>query len=344
MKKISPEDYGYRIGEYEKGEHNQITDVPGVKVGHCTYDKGRCHTGVTVILPVEGSVYAKKPVAAVYVLNGYGKTAGTVQIDELGVLESPVALTNTLNVGKVLDALTEYTITTEAMSGRSVLSFNGVAGETNDSRINDITVRPIGFDEVMQAVSEADTEFAEGSYGAGRGTVCMGLKGGIGSSSRIIPFGKEQFTIGVLVQSNFGRTEDLMIAGDPVGRRITKQLESFSEADQGSIMIVLGTDLPLTERQLKRVLKRSAAGLVRTGSCMGHGSGDVMIGFSTGNCLPDRYTHRFVEMKAFPENQLDAVFRAAAECTEEAIICSLLNADACEGLHGEIYHSLREFL
>lgn len=342
--KIVPEDYGYTIGRMEHGEHNQITDVPGVKVGHYTVDEGENHTGVTVILPVEGSVYVKKPVAATYVLNGYGKTAGTVQIDELGVLESPIALTNTLNVGKVLDALTEYTITTEAMASRPVYSFNGVVGETNDCLINRITNRPIGFDEVMEAIACADVTFEEGAVGAGRGTVCMGLKGGIGSSSRIIPFGKEKFTIGALVQSNFGSTENLILAGNHIGERIAKQLENPAESDKGSIMIVVGTDLPLTERQLKRVLKRAAAGLVRTGSYMGHGSGDIFLGFTTGNCLPDKYIERFQEFRVFPENRMDKVFVATAEAVEEAIICSLLNAEACTGIKGETYHALREFL
>ncbi len=343
MKRV-PEDYGYTIGTMKHGERNQITDVPGVKVGHVTVDRNDVHTGVTVILPVEGSIYMKKPVAASYVLNGYGKTAGTIQIDELGVIESPIALTNTFNVGKVLDGLVEYTITTEMMASRSVWSFNGVVGETNDSRINNMVIRPIGAEEVMEAIVTSDKTFEEGAVGAGRGTVCMGLKGGIGSSSRIIPFAKNEYTIGALVQSNFGSTEDLMIAGDPIGKRIAEKLKNPAMEDKGSIMIVIGTDLPLSERQLKRVLKRAAVGLARTGSYMGHGSGDVIIGFTNGNTMPDTYLKRFVPMQAMPENFMDTVFRAAAESVEEAIICSLLNADACTGRNGEIYHSLREFL
>lgn len=336
-------EYGYKIGSGIPGAENSITDVPGVKVGHTTVEHGDNKTGVTVILPCE-DVYGQKPVAAVYTLNGYGKTAGTIQIEELGVLETPIALTNTLNVGKVLDGLVEYTLQECRKRGRTLTSVNPVVGETNDSRINQITSRAVEKEDVLQAIDHADKAFEQGAVGAGRGTVCFGLKGGIGSSSRVFAFGGREYTVGVLVQSNFGSMEDMMLCGEPIGQRICEAVRPKEMEDKGSIMIVVGTDLPISSRQLRRVLKRATAGLVRTGSFMGHGSGDVFLGFSTGNCMKEKKGEELIPFFVFPENQLNLVFRQTAEAVEEAILNSLVCAETDCGRSGEVFHSLKEFL
>ncbi len=367
-------EYGYVVGTGRPGRRNLITDVPGVKVGHCTVDTDQNQTGVTVILPCEGLVYGKKPLAAVYALNGFGKTMGSIQVEELGTLETPIALTNTLNVGRVADALVEYTCIQCGKAGVEMHSVNPVVGETNDSRINHIRHRAVGEAEVLEAIARADEIFAQGAVGAGAGTVCFGLKGGIGSSSRIVSFGGKQYTVGVLVQSNFGSLQDLDICGDLVGEKIV-QMRAAQEAgsqkavegqeagsraavqirtsgrewihaheDKGSIMIVLATDVPLDARQLKRVLKRAAVGLVRTGSYMGHGSGDVFLGFTNGNFMPDQEEEQLTAIRCFPEGQINLLFRAAAEATQEAIYNSLIYADRRMGIDGRIYHSLREYL
>lgn len=355
-------EYGYVVGTGKPGAQNLITDVPGVKVGHCTVNTDQNQTGVTVILPCEGLVYVKKPLAAVYALNGFGKTMGSIQIEELGTLETPIALTNTLNVGRVADALVEYTCVQCGKAGVEVRSVNPVVGETNDSRINRIRYRAVGKTEVMEAIACADVTFEQGAVGAGAGTVCFGLKGGIGSSSRVFSFGGKQYTVGILVQSNFGSLQDLHVCNDPLGEKIariqagqaqetvqvagqTAGREWFQAAeDKGSIMIVLATDAPLDTRQLRRVLKRAAVGLIRTGSYLGHGSGDVLIGFTNGNYMPEREEEELIRMECFPENQLNLFFRAAAEATEEAIYNSLVYADEAIGIDGEVFHSLREYL
>ena len=311
--------YGYKVGSIPCGKANLITDVPGVKVGHCTVEENGHKTGVTAVIPCDGNVFVKKPVASVFTLNGYGKTAGTIQIEELGVIETPICLTNTLNVGKVSDALVEYTIQKCAGDHIKVRSINPV-------------------------VASASEAFEQGCVGAGRGTVCCGLKGGIGSSSRVLDFAGKTYTLGALVQSNFGRMEDLMICGQPVGNRIAQELHPKNSKDEGSIMIIIGTDIPLSARQLKRVLKRAAVGLVRTGSYMGHGSGDVFIGFTNENYLPAAGKEKLLSISCFPEDRLDLVFRMAAESVEEAICNSLIYAHQENGVDGKIYHCLSEFL
>ena len=334
--------YGRTVGTLPTGKRNLITDVAGVRVGHSTINRKATHTGVTVILPVEGKVYKHRPVAASYVLNGFGKTVGTVQLDELGCLETPIALTNTLCAGRVADALVTYTLE----HNKSATSVNPVVGETNDGRINQIRTRAVTEDHVRAAMSAAGEDFAQGCVGAGTGTVCFGLKGGIGSASRVVELCGSSYTLGVLVQSNFGLMEDLLVCGEPVGTRIAAQLGAKGAADedeQGSIMVVVATDAPLTSRQLRRVLKRASMGLARTGSHRGNGSGDVFLGFSTGNILPRR-EKKPLDLHVLPDGALDPLFRASGEATEEAILNSLVAAQATKGLEGSIYHGLAEFL
>ena len=334
MEKKRMADYGVQVGTMEKGPRNKISDVPGVLVGHCTIDTADHQTGVTVILPGPENPFLYKPVAASFVLNGFGKTLGLVQIDELGTLETPIALTNTLNVGKVHDALVEYMLRRCAQDKTPVYSINPVVCECNDAGLNDIRVRVVGEQEVFAAIEDAREDFAEGAVGAGRGTVCHSLKGGIGSASRQFELDGQTYTIGVLVQSNHGRLEDLMVDGKPVGRQLKNRLES-EPVDKGSIIMIVATDLPVSDRQLKRIIKRCSVGLARLGSYIGHGSGEIMVGFTTANRVEYKEKRGIVSQRILNEGKIDFAFRAVAEATEEAVLNSLAAADGVIGWKGK---------
>ena len=325
----------------QKGARNKISDVRGVSVGHYTVDTPTHHTGVTVMLPCPEEsdfIFTHKMPAAAVVLNGYGKSQGLVQIQELGTLETPIALTNTLNVGRVHDALVEYMVRQVEKRGVELRSVNPVVGECNDASLNRITERVIGIPEVMSAIESAGADFEEGDVGAGKGTTCFGLKGGIGSASRVFQVGTERYTLGVLVQSNFGSTENLRIDGQPVGRRILQEITP-SALDKGSIMIVMATDLPASDRQLTRIIKRAGVGLARMGSYWGHGSGDIVIGFSTAQRISTEEQAGTVPFRMLNEEYIDTVFQAMADATEEAVLRSMLQADAVGNRR-----SLKEFL
>ena len=343
------ESYGLSVGSLPHGQRNSIADVADVKVGHSTIeDPGRgLHTGVTVVVPCEGPVFSTRPVAAAHSLNGFGKTCGTVQVAELAYLETPIALTGTMNVGRVVDALVENALREEERAGRALpQSVNPVVGETNDGRISRIQARPVGTKEVLAAIDNASKDFAHGAVGAGRGTVCFGLKGGIGSSSRLVEVGGRAWTVGVLVQTNFGRMPDLMVCGRHMGPQILERIAEDTDADapeKGSVMVVVATDAPLSSRQLGRVIRRATVGLVRCGSYMGHGSGDIFLGFTTGLSMGAE-DGKLPARERVPEESLDAFFRACAEATEEAVLDSLVSAEAATGLDGTVYHSLTEFL
>ncbi len=310
-----------------KGPRNLISDVAGVTVGHYTVDEPRHHTGVTVILPApqEPFLFTHKLIAAGAVLNGYGKTQGLIQIDELGTLETPIALTNTLNIGKVHDALVQYMADEAKKRGVKLRSVNPVVGECNDSALNEITERVIEKEHVFAAIKSAGPEFALGDVGAGKGTTCFGLKGGIGSASRVFTVGEETYTLGVLVQSNFGEMANLRVDGEPIGREMARKL-SASEPDKGSVMIVVATDMPVTARQLKRILRRAGVGLARLGSFWGHGSGDIVIGFSTAQRLREEERRGTVALRALNEEYINIPFEAMADATEEAVLRSMLEA------------------
>lgn len=333
--------FGVTIGNGKTGPLNKITDVRGVKVGHMTVDTPEHKTGVTVILPCEDNPFTNKLTAAAYVHNGFGKTTGIVQIEELGTLETPIALTNTLNVGKVQDALVDYMLKLCGREGVKVTSINPVVGECNDSELNRIVERVIGREEVINAINTAGSDFEEGDVGAGKGTVCFGLKGGIGSSSREITIGRETYTIGVLVQSNFGATANLVIDHKPVGEMLTGEIEKAVE-DRGSIMMIIATDLPVSDRQLKRMIKRAGVGLSRCGSLMGHGSGDIMIGFTTQNRIPMESPESVLSLKILKESCLAEAFSAVADATEEAILNSMASAKTVRGWSGKTRYSLAD--
>lgn len=334
--------YGIKIGVMVPGTFNNITDVPGVKVGHTTLIKGdSIRTGVTAILPFDGNVFQNKIPGAVFVANGFGKLAGSTQVNELGNIETPIVLTNTLNVSTAMDALIEYTLNQKG--NEEVASVNAIVGETNDGFLNDIRGRHVSKADVFSAIKNASSgDFAQGTVGAGTGTVCFGFKGGIGSSSRKLPASLGGYTIGVIVQSNFGGV--LQIDGVPVGEELGK----FSFRDKllnnmdGSCMIVVATDAPLDHRNLYRLTKRAFLGLGKTGGIASNGSGDYVIAFSTdpGLRIPYDSNDPLLTQKLLNNDETSPLFMAAIEATEEAIINSLFTATSVKGIRGHNVESI----
>lgn len=332
-------DLGVEVGIFPPGPWNAITDVEGVRVGQVTVVEGtRVNTGVTAIRPHPGSIYHERVPAAIYVGNGFGKLIGVTQVRELGELETPILLTCTLCVWKAADALVEWALEQEGMEG--VRSLNAVVGETNDGGLNDIRNRPITAAHVREALEIASSgPVAEGSVGAGRGTRAFGWKGGIGTSSRVLPESLGGFTVGVLVQSNFGGI--LTMAGAPVGRELGRYsfrqaVEAGGQGDtdkgQGSIMMVVATDAPLSPLKLERLAKRAVLGLARTGSFAGNGSGDYVIAFSTAAGVRRTLGEEWTESIEVPNSGLSALFEGTVEATEEAIYNSLLKATTVSGM------------
>ena len=314
--------FGIAPGPMPTGPLNAITDVPGVAVGQVTLDRGdTIRTGVTAILPHAGNIFAEKVPAGIFVANGFGKLMGLSQVRELGEIETPIMLTNTLNVPEAAAAIIEHTLSQPGNEG--VRSVNAVVGETNDGGLNDIRARALSIADARRAIAEARPgPVQEGAVGAGRGTIAFGYKGGIGTSSRRTP---EGFTVGVLVQSNYGGR--LILAGVPIPPPPGKTAARVS-AD-GSIMIVVATDAPLSDRNLTRLAARAMAGLARTGSAFSNGSGDYAIAFSTADSVR-RTAARRAASTAYPELGNEAttpLFIAAADATEEAIANSLLAAE-----------------
>lgn len=330
------------IGILPKGRQNKISDVPGVRVGHTTIDTENHKTGVTVVLPPGKNPFTEKLVGASFVLNGFGKTQGLVQVDELGSIETPIALTNTLNVGLVHDALVEYMIDICNRDGVRLTSVNPIVCECNDASLNDIQNRAVKKEHVFSAIENACADFEEGDVGCGKGTTCHGFKGGVGSASRTLTIDGCVYTVGVLAQTNHGSMRDLRLDGSPVGKRLYESLQD-NKPDKGSCIMIVATDLPVSDRQLKRIIKRCAIGLIRPGSYLGHGSGDIFVGFSTANRIssdaPD-----ITDVKILKESKLDLAFRACGEAAEEAVIKSMLNAETVTGFNGSRRVSLCEYL
>ncbi|WP_078381907.1 DmpA family aminopeptidase [Sutcliffiella halmapala] len=338
-------DYGVKIGHLEPGYHNAITDVAGVTVGHVTLSDKMMQTGVTAILPHQGNVFKEKLIASSHVINGFGKTMGTIQLAELGTLETPILLTNTLNVGTVADALIDYMLERNPEIGRTTGTVNPIVGECNDMFLNDIRAKFVKSEHVLQAVENTSTEFEEGAVGAGTGMLCYSLKGGIGSASRIMELNHGKYTIGVLVLSNFGILSDLRINGKAVGQELKEAMdESYKEEDKGSIMIIVATDLPVSERQLNRIIKRSVTGLSRTGSIITNGSGEIVIGFSTATKIPHEKPEYCLSLPMIHEEEIDLAFRAVGEATEEAILNSLITAEAIVGREGNKRPALKDLI
>lgn len=342
-------DYGFAVGKLPTGKHNSITDVPGVTVGHVTLhtdtQDSSVRTGVTAILPHGGNVFREKVAAASYVINGFGKTTGLVQVNELGTVESPIMLTNTFSVPAVTEGALQYMMEMDAGIGEQAGSINIVTGECNDRLLNDMRGLHVRPKHAVEAIRQAtgDRPVAEGAVGAGTGMVCFGCKGGIGSSSRRITMSGKDCHIGVLVLTNFGRAEDLTILGQPVGAHLRdKAMERGRGNNDGSIIIVLGTDVPMDARQLRRVAKRAGIGLARTGSIAHHGSGDIVIAFSNGNRFQHEPEADLVSSTILREDGplMSECFRAAADATEEAIYNSLFMAESTRGHNGSEVQAL----
>lgn len=340
-------------GGLPSGPNNAITDVAGVRVGHTTLisgegplvpGEGPVRTGVTVVLPHGGNLFRQKVRAAVHTINGFGKVCGFEQVRELGTIEAPIALTNTLNVGLVADALAQYAIRQSPEIGIRTSSVNVVVGETNDSYLNDLQGRHVRAEHVWAAIEAASAgAVREGVVGAGTGTGCFGWKGGIGTASRLLSPEAGAFTLGVLVQSNFGSPRDLTVRGVPVGLHIQPPRPSRASAqDKGSVMIVLATDAPLSARQLRRLCVRAAAGLARTGSHYGHGSGDFVIAFTTAYRIEHKPAWVTTTQAALADEPkvMDALFRAVAQSVEEAVLNSLCRAETLVGRDGNARYGL----
>ncbi len=338
---------GVQAGILPTGALNAITDVAGVQVGHCTVWQGEAvRTGVTVIVPAVGNLFQEKIPAAIYCGNAFGKLAGFTQVEELGTIETPIALTNTLSVPTAMQALIKHTL---AQPGNdNVLSVNAVVGETNDGGLNDIRGLHVKEGHVLQALASASSGVvAEGSVGAGTGTSCLGFKGGIGTSSRVLPKDLGGYTVGVLVQTNYGGI--LTINGAPVGRELGKfyMSERVREADdKGSCMIIVATDAPLSQRNLKRLAKRALLGLARTGGFMSHGSGDYVIAFTTAYRIPHAMPREENAMGLLPsvrllhDEMMTPLFLAVVEATEEAVYNSLFKATTVSGVNGHTREAL----
>lgn len=323
---------GVAPGIFKPGPHNALTDVTGVRVGHATLVSGDdVRTGVTAILPHEGNAYLERVPAAIHVANGFGKLVGSTQVNELGELESPILLTCTLCVWKAADALVEWMLEQPGM--KDVRSLNPVVAETNDGRLNAIRTRPVGAKEVRAALaSAASGPVAEGSVGAGTGTVAFGWKGGIGTSSRVLPRRLGGWTVGVLVQSNYGGV--LQVMGAPVGQALGRyafQKDIEAERGDGSIIIVVATDAPVTHRNLRRLAERAVLGLGRTGSSASNGSGDYVIAFSTASGVRHAWNAERLKGEELGNDALSPLFQAVVEATEEAIYNSLFMATPVSG-------------
>ena len=350
-KRCRVREWGLKIGDLPPAANNSFTDVPGIKVGHQTLIRGEgelqpgqgpVRTGVTAIKPHPGNIFKEKVPAACEIINGFGKSVGLPQIQETGLLETPILLTNTLNVGRVADALIDYMLEENPEIGIDTGTVNPVVGECNDAYLNDIQGRHVGKEDVFTALKESSpAPVKEGAVGAGTGMSTFGFKGGIGTSSRLLRLENEEYVLGVLVLSNFGKKENLKVAGYPVGRYL-KDDEEDNKEDDGSIIILLATDLPLNARQLKRMARRVPAGLGRVGSILSHGSGDFVLAFSTGRRIPHQPEHPLREDKYFFDHkkEVNLLFKAVVEGVEEAVLNALFTASTMEGRDGNLREAL----
>lgn len=333
------------IGRFKKGKKNSITDVEGVAVGHVTLNGEGQNTGVTAIIPKK-NIFKEKLVAGVHVINGFAKPAGLVQIEELGTLEAPIILTNTLSVGNALTASVKYMLSNNPEIGRTTGTVNCPVLECNDMRLNDIRALHVKEKDVLKAIESAGDIVEEGAVGAGRGMRCHELKGGIGTASRIVNIG-EDYTVGVLVLTNHAKYDELTIEGvnikDYRDNLNNERTNCSKEKEQGSIIVIIATDIPLSSRQLKRVAKRAMSGISRTGANSGNGSGEVAVAFSTCN----KILHdggNFTEVKCLLDDKIDPVFNATIDAVHEAILSSMLHAESMVGYSGFKAESLRDIL
>lgn len=321
-----------------KGKQNLITDVAGVKVGQVTVDEDDVHSGVTAILPHTGNLFRRKVPAASCVINGFGKSVGLVQIDELGTIETPIIMTNTFGVGTALNASTKTMLAQNPEIGDSTSTVNPIVAECNDGDVSNIRKMAITEQNVDDALAASSDSFEEGAVGSGRGMMCYDLKGGIGSSSRIVTVdNKHQYTLGALVMTNYGYLTDFIVNGAPIGAPLATMLaEDKKKEEKGSIITVLATDAPLNSRQLKRMAKRATVGINRTGGYIGNGSGEIVLAFSTANQVDHFETNEFDTVTRFNDNQIDLFFRATAAVVDESVLSSMVHAESVVDRKGRL--------
>ena len=333
-----------KIGSIETGKKNNICDVPGVLVGHTTIIDGVNKTGVTAILPHSGNMFQKKVVGASYVFNGFGKSVGLMQLDELGAIETPIILSNALSASKVANGLISYMLKDNPEIGVTTSTVNPLVLECNDGSINQTQNRIVTENDIFNAIDKASSVFEQGAVGAGTGMRCHGFKSGIGSASRIIKIKDKEYVLGVLVNSNFGRSNgiDLIFKGRHLGPLI-KNYNLEQETDKGSIIVVIATNAPLDNRQLKRVAARAIIGIGRTGSFGGNGSGDVFVSFSTSNNVMHFNDDVEEQIIRIPDSYIDKFFEATVEATEESVLNSLLYAKGMKSYNGKYFKSLMEY-
>ncbi|MGB9892961.1 MAG: P1 family peptidase [Candidatus Saccharicenans sp.] len=337
-------EFGLKIGVMKPGPLNSITDVAGVKVGHKTIIEGQnIRTGVTAVIPHGGNVFQEKVPAGIYVANGFGKLMGFTQVDELGYLETPIILTNTLSVPTAAEAVLDYILSLPG--NEQVTSVNPVVGETNDGWLNDIRARAVKKEHVLEAIKKADSgPVAEGAVGAGTGTTCFDFKGGIGTASRQLPENRGGYTVGVLVQTNFGgvlQIRGLMVEDYLKKMNFSGKVRAEAQAD-GSCLIVVATDAPVDSRNLKRLAKRALLGIARTGGYYSNGSGDYAIAFSTAPQvrLLGQDKNLTLKVEILRNEAMSALFQAVAEASEEAILNSMFRASRMEGRDGHVAEAL----
>ncbi|WP_293795173.1 P1 family peptidase [uncultured Bosea sp.] len=334
-------DFGLTCGIMQPGPLNAITDVPGVKLGHFTLNEGDLRTGFTALLPHDGNLFRRKVRAAVDVINGFGKSAGLMQLAELGQIETPLLLGNTLAVGTGFDALVTRALAANPDIGRETGTVNPIVLECNDGYLSDIRARALTQEHAFAALNAAASgPVAEGAVGAGTGMSAFGFKGGIGTASRRFNLDGAEHTLGVLALANFGNAGDLVL---PDGRRPVPP-ETKPQAERGSVILVIATDVPLESRQLQRIARRGGAGLARLGAFWGNGSGDIAVAFTTADPIDHDQPNDLVPLRALNENRIDTLFRAAAEATQEAVLNAMVAAPATTGRDGHYRLSLGNWL
>ena len=336
-------DFGVTIGQMERGPSNSMADIEGLCFGHITHSSGPIQTGVSVIHPASDSLFQRKCVAAAHVINGFGKSVGLMQLMELGQLETPIALTNTLSVGTASTALVKYMLANHPAIGETTGTVNPLVMECNDGAyLNDIRGLHVSEDDVLKALAQTNSDCPQGALGAGTGMSAYELKGGVGSASRLVPTGPNHFTLAAYTLCNMGLLPDLVVDRRPVGQTLAQRKTlSGMDHEKGSIIIVLATDAPLTSRQLQRLCVRASAGLARTGTHFG--SGDIVLAFSTANRIAhDLPDDPVVTTSQLHENALDPFFRATIETTEEAILNAMFAARQTPGKHERVRQSLAD--
>ncbi len=326
----------YPKNNYKRGKLNKITDIEGIEVGHFTVSNQINNTGITVIKPVSGDFINEKLLARSTVINGFGKSIGLLQVEELSHMESLLCLTNTLAVGRIADFLVRYTAEQYKKNNKDLKTFNPLVFECNDSTLNDISDIPFTYENFIYAINDLRKDFKEGDVGAGKGMSAYQFKGGIGSSSRIVNLDKDKYTIGTLVLSNHGLMTDLQVSGQDIGRKIYNIDKPYTSEDKGSIIVIIATDIPLNSTQLKRVSNRAVVGLSRGGSFIGHGSGEIVHIFSTKNKIVDN-DDTYKDYTFITDKVINEVFRATVESVEESVLKSMLNSS--DVIHKDKYRN-----